>query len=321
MNACPSRVAEGRSGTGCVAVDRGAVLGGGQGEDGLLEHGGGGGGQGEPAAGRAVAVVGHRQRRRLVGLGFFLGEERGLVGVGGLGVDDLQQPLAEDPQCLGVVVCGLGEQERLRLRASAGVDLLGQRVDGADDDRGLVGQQVTGGQGGADRLVLLGVQGTGECGLAGRLGAGHPGLGGPPHRRRRRPGLVLDVAGLGLCRDGGLHPVQPGAEPGQRGQGGTQLVVAERPRRGVAQLAELGLHPREHPHDRVSRSGGGARAGHRTIAAGTTDSRGGQKRQFGGYSQSRRKQYFAHDQGASSALSGPTLSTGESVLSGGKTRG
>ena len=197
--------------------------------------------------------------------------------------------------------CGLGEQERLRLRARVRVDLLGQRVDGADDDRGLVGQQVTGGQGSADRLVLLGVEGTGECGLAGRLGAGHPGLGGPPHRRRRRPGLVLDVAGLGLGRDGGLHPVQPGAEPGQHGQRRTQLVVAERPRRGVAQLAELGLHPREHPHDRVSRSGGGARAGHRTIAAGTTDSRGGQKRQFGGYSQSRRKQYFAHHQGASSA--------------------
>ena len=30
-----------------------------------------------------------------------------------------------------------------------------------------------------------------------------------------------------------------------------------------------------------------------SIAAGTTDSRGGQKRQFGGYSQSRLKQYFA----------------------------
>ena len=275
-----------------VALDRGEVLGCGQGEDGLLEHGSHGGGQREPAAGPAVAVVDHRQRRRLVGLRFLLGEERGLVGVGGLGVDDLQQPPAENPQCLGVVVLGLGEQERLRLGAGAGVDLLGQRIDGLDDDRGLVRQQTTARQGSPDRLVLLGGQGLGELGPAGRLGAGHAGLAGPPHRRRRRPRLIFDVAGLGLCRHGRLRPAQAGAQPGQHGQGRTQLVVAHRPRRDVAQLAELGLDPGERHHDRVSRSGWGARVGHRSIAAATTDTEGCQNRQNGGYSQSRHQQYF-----------------------------
>ena len=66
------------------------------------------GGQGEPAVDLAVAVVGHREPARLGGLGFFLLEEVGLVLVGEVGCDDLEEPPAEDPQGLRVVLgcCG-----------------------------------------------------------------------------------------------------------------------------------------------------------------------------------------------------------------------
>ena len=57
---------------------------------------------------------------------FLAFEEGGFVGVGGLGGDDLEDPAAEDPQRLGVVVGGQAEQLRLGLSIDVGVEVVGQ---------------------------------------------------------------------------------------------------------------------------------------------------------------------------------------------------
>ena len=95
-------------------------------------------GQGEPAVGLAVPVVGHRQPGRLRGLGLFLLQQVGLVGVGQVGCDHLQEPAAEDPQGPGVVLGGGGDQVPLGLDDQVGVQVVGQRLDRADDHPGLL---------------------------------------------------------------------------------------------------------------------------------------------------------------------------------------
>ena len=80
------------------AVGGGLVLGGGDREEHLLQHRRLHRRQGEPAVDSPVPVVGHRQPGRLRRLGLFLLQQVGLVRVGEVGCDHLQQPAPEDPQ-------------------------------------------------------------------------------------------------------------------------------------------------------------------------------------------------------------------------------
>ena len=64
----------------------------------------------------AVAVIGHRERRLRPGFGLLGREATGFLGLGGLGVEYLQQSTPQGSECLGVVVGSLGEQERLGRR-------------------------------------------------------------------------------------------------------------------------------------------------------------------------------------------------------------
>ena len=90
----PLRRGPALTGGGGVAVYRGPVLGGGEREQGLLQHRGLRGRQGEPAVHPAVPVGGHGQPGRRGGTLFFLLELGGFVGLGGLGVEVLQDPHA-----------------------------------------------------------------------------------------------------------------------------------------------------------------------------------------------------------------------------------
>ncbi len=76
------------------------------------------------AVARAVAVVVHPEHRSRVGGLFFLLQQSCFVGVGGGGVDDFEDPLAQDPQRLGVVIGSLVEQPLLRLRCHPGLGLV-----------------------------------------------------------------------------------------------------------------------------------------------------------------------------------------------------
>ena len=174
------------------AFGGGEVLGGGEREEHLLQHRGLRGGEGEPAVDLAVPVVGHRQPGRLRGLGFLLLEQVGLVGVGEVGCDDLEQPAPEDPQGLGVVLAGCGDQVLLGLDHQVGVEVVGQRLDRADDHPGLLEPQVTVRERVADQVV--GAEVVPEPHRPGRGRPGLPGLVREPvrrdwwHRSRGRPG-------------------------------------------------------------------------------------------------------------------------------------
>ncbi len=93
MNALPIRSGPGRL-LHPRPFGRGEVLGGGEGEEHLLQLRGLECRQRESAVDLPVAVVGHREPGRLGGFGFFLLEEISLVGVDQVGCDDLQQPVA-----------------------------------------------------------------------------------------------------------------------------------------------------------------------------------------------------------------------------------
>ena len=105
------------------------------------------------------------------------------MGVGGIGVDDLEDPAAEDPEVLGVVV--LGELDEVLLAPCAQVGLVGKGVDGGADHAGLFGVDVAGGHRVAHGVVVG--ERRGESGVAAR---GESVLRAPwparPSRRRRR---------------------------------------------------------------------------------------------------------------------------------------
>ena len=98
----------------------GAVFGGGQGVQVLLEHRAGEGVEGEPAVDLAVPVLVHGQPGGCGGVAFLAFEQGGFVGVGGLGAGDLEDPAAEVLEGLGVEGSGQLEQVLLGLDQSWG---------------------------------------------------------------------------------------------------------------------------------------------------------------------------------------------------------
>ena len=175
----------------------------------FLSGGAGQGGvEGEPAVGLAVAVVPHRQPGRR-GRGAFLAlEEFGFVGVGGVGVDDLEQAAAEDLQGLGVELAGLLDQVGLGVGDQVGVEVVGEVVDRPGDHLGLLHMQVTSGEGRAGRLVGVQCRREPDRPVSGRAGEG--GVVGEPVRGRGGTGLAGHVDGLGVGE-------QPGLQLGQLG--------------------------------------------------------------------------------------------------------
>ena len=111
----------------------GAVLGGGQGEQGLLQAG-----TREPVE---VEITAYPARRGVpdpepvgfLGVAVLLVQELGEVGVGEVGGDDLQDRAAQVLQGLGVVVRGELDQVFLGPLLQVRVEVVGQAVDAADD--------------------------------------------------------------------------------------------------------------------------------------------------------------------------------------------
>jgi hypothetical protein len=152
------------------------------------------------AVAAAVAVVADRERRGRPGVVLLLLEEAGFVGFADLGGDDVEDPAAQDPQRLGVVVAGELDEVVFGSEADRRVEVVGERGDGVDDDVGLVEQQPAGGEGVADGLVVTG-QGGGQPGGAVRIGPGGAGVVGPPGGGRSGALGGADLQAGGLVQD------------------------------------------------------------------------------------------------------------------------
>ncbi len=177
-------------------VGRGLVFGGGEGQEGLLERGAGEGVEGEPAVDLAVSVLPHREPGGGGRVAFLAFEELGFVGVGGVGVDDFQEPASEPFQRAGVEVLGLGEQVGLGVLDQRRVEVGGEVVEGPEDDLGLLDVHPTLGEGVAG--LVVGLQSGGQPDGAVGGGAGGLGVVGQPGRGRRGTGPAGDVERLGL---------------------------------------------------------------------------------------------------------------------------
>ena len=101
VNAIPSRTGAGRSGS--IPAQRTRVERG-EGEDHLAQHLPVPGRDPEPAVGGAFVVLPHRERRPPQRLGLFAFQRLALEALGEVGGDHLEDPPADHPQRLGVVL-------------------------------------------------------------------------------------------------------------------------------------------------------------------------------------------------------------------------
>ena len=220
------------------------------------------GGEGELALDLAVAGLPHREAGGLRGLALLLLEQFALVGVGGLGVDHLQHPTAEDLEGLGVVVLGQGDQ--VLGAPFPQVGLVGQGVDGGADHCRLLGEHVACGHRLPQCLVLL-ERGRQADALVGRGPGGVRGVGVPA-------GDAGVVEGVGVGEDPGFQLGGPVHQMGQLDQGVVGLGQVQGPRRGVGHCSQRGLRAHDRGRDRVSRCRIVGLVGHGTTQAPATDS-------------------------------------------------
>jgi hypothetical protein len=160
------------------------------------------------------------------------------------------------------------EQVRLGLLHGGGVEGVGELVDPPEDDPGLLGQHLAGGERVAGAGVCLelvsephGVVGGGPGGLR---------LVREPVGGRGGAGVGAEVEVVGVRGDAGLELDQPGLGALERDQRPGGLLGVHRPDRGVDDGVELGVDVRGRDTDPVA--GCGDRC-HGSTQALTTDSR------------------------------------------------
>jgi hypothetical protein len=199
-------------------------------------------GQGALDVRLAVPVVVAGEVTRLGRGCFFLLQQRGFAGVGLLGGDHLEQPLAQPPQCLRVVVARQLEQVRLGPAEVLGTEVVGEQVDGPDDHAGLLGLQVPGGECGPGGRVRLEVTAQPHRRVGGRPGG--PGLVRQPVRRRTGAAVLADVKVVGVRGDPGLQLGGLRDQPAQLDQGRGGLGGVHRPHRRIGHRVGGLTHPR-----------------------------------------------------------------------------
>ena len=249
----------------------GLVFGGGERVECLLEHRAGEGGSRVNRPWSLPWPSSHMVSRvAAAAAALLLVEEFGFVGVGGVGVDDLEQPAAEDLQGLGVEVAGLLDQVALGLGDQVGVEAVGEVVDRPGDDLGLLDVHPALSERGAGRLV--GLEGRRRAASSGArpgrvmVAVGEPvrGGGGTGLRRRRRSVSAWASSrafSSASCAFGGQHLAE----------GGGGLGGVHRPQRDVRDRGQVGAHASDRTGHPVRVVGD---RGHGSIQAPATDSRG-----------------------------------------------
>ncbi len=215
----------------------------------------------------------HAQLRRGSSGVLFLGQQLGFVGLGGVGVEDLPDSPAQDPQGLGVELARVADQGLLHQGLGLGRALVvRQLVDGVGDGVGLLQMQPTGSQRDPGGLTVIERLGLTHSGVG--LGAGEGGGVGQPVRRTGPTGLRGDVAAVGLTQ----HPPSKlrdlRFEPRQSQGALGDFVVAHRPRRLLDDRTHRRLELGHSRHDGVSPIEGAGVFGHAPTQAPTTDTDG-----------------------------------------------
>lgn len=211
----------------------GAVLGGGEREECLLEHRAGEAVEGEPAVELAVAVLPHRQASGCGGVALLLLQELRLVLVGLVGGDDLEKAAREVLQRFGVEVLRQPKQVLLSLPLQLWLEVLRKGVEAAQDGVDLLDAHPTLGECRPDRLMVL--QSLGQTHLAVGVTAGDLVPVGEPVRQRRRTGLGRQVDRLGMDQ-------HPRLELDERGLGRLNLCECLRRLRGGHRPGSLIRH-------------------------------------------------------------------------------
>ncbi len=252
------------------SVLRGDVLGGGQGEQRTLEHGGLRLGERGAQEHRSLPVAGQGQAALLGGLTLGGLDRAALVLLADCRREAGQDPLAEDAQRSRIVIGAIVDENLLGLRDQVGREVLGQVVEGADDDDHLVDVGRAALQCGAHPVPPL-VQGSGERYPSERAGAGLPRGLGPPSAGRGGTGRVLDVHRLGMRGVPQLEGGDLRSQGGQLDQGLACHHGVDCEGRTFLQGGHLGAQVAHHLGDGASRSSR-CRGGHGPIQAATTDS-------------------------------------------------
>ena len=203
----------------------------------------------EPATTPAVPVVVHRQGRRSTRVALLGLQPPGLLGVGCGGVDDLQHPTPQDPQCLGVELCCPIQQEVGRRCRHPRLDVVGKRIHRAHDHARLVGAQLSGRQSCPDPLVVL--QHGSQTRRAMRLGPSRTRRVGPPVGGRRRPRVRPRVDGLTMAQDPHQELVELRTRPCEVDQHLPGLDRRQRPQRRLRDRRQLLATPGRESRDPV----------------------------------------------------------------------
>ncbi len=231
------------------------------------------GGQPEPSLAGAVPAVVEREVGERPGPGFFLLELRALGGVGRLGADHLEQPLAQPPEGGGVEDLGLLEQVRLGPHLGPGrqVVVLGrQPLHGVGDDARLLHVDHPGRERGPGP-VEPGVELGREVQVAVTARGAGPGRVREPGRGADGSGVGADVVAVGLHQHPQLELVEPVALPAQLHQRLPLFGSGHRPGRSLGEPVQRTRQRGGEPQHRVSRGrlpdGRRRRCGHRGHAA------------------------------------------------------
>ena len=152
--------------------------------------------------------------------------------VGQVGCDDVEEPAAEDPQGLRVVLGGRVDQVPFGLDDEVGVEVVGQLLDRAEDHVRLLGPEVAGGEGVADDGRGCRGRSRGAHARPPRTGSswsGAPASSRSTWHRRREPTWSSSAC----ARDPGTELDDLRLEPGQLHQRRRRLVSGHRPHRRV----------------------------------------------------------------------------------------
>ena len=251
---CDQPLPVGVVGVGDLAGDRVGSFRGGQCVECGGQHRAVQGGDLEGAVAGALAVVEQREHGAAGGVGLLAFEPLGELGVGGVGVQDVQQVSGQQLERLGVVGGGQVDQVRLGLGALLGGDPGREGVAGGDDHLGLRGGDPAGQRRRLGELVG-GVEPFGDLDQPvrrpdrGAGGLGEPGAGRGGHRGR----LGGHVHGVGVRQQAALQGTDPGLEAGElgdRGRGCFRGQLRDVHPAGEHLVEDL-VRPLSEPHHRV----------------------------------------------------------------------